>query len=428
MLRLSSLKQSLKTRSFSSAAAGGLKNNVKVVGLESQKPYELGSVSVVLNMGSRFEKPDQAGVAHYLKAFGFRNSKEKTGFRKVREAELQGAMLTSELTRENVIYTVECFKQDIPYFFEMINEMTTKTLFNSWEFEQVNSTVLLESSIAASNPLTVLSEQLHHAIYRTGLGNSLYASPSNSINSSEIVKNYLASRFTAENVAILGSGISTEQLSALVSSSDLSALPKGSSEAPAKSKFHAGSEIHTGSISEFSHYALAFEAPDAATARLLAEFLGSSSGHIKYSSGISPLSKVASEFPGSSVSSFTNSYSDSSIVGILVSSPSAQLRSVLDATVKQVRALADSQISPESFGRAVSCARMYYLNNIAESASGTRAALASTAFSSPCTFSQQLDSASLPTLQAAVKSTFSSKPAAASVGNSMLTPYLDTIL
>ncbi|OMJ18188.1 Cytochrome b-c1 complex subunit 2, mitochondrial [Smittium culicis] len=428
---LSNLKQSIKSRGFASVAANASKNGIKVVGVESQKATELGSISVVLNLGSRFETADQIGAAHYLKAFGFRNSKERTSFRKVREAELQGAMLSSELTRENVIYTVKCMKQDIPYFFQMMSEMTNRTLFNSWEFDEINNLVGLESGIAATNPITVLSEKLHHAIYRTGLGNSLYAGSSSSISGSEAVKNYMHTRFNANNVAIIGRGISSEQLAELVNNSEFAELSSGAPQTAAKSKFHSGSEVHTSINSEYSHYALAFEAPDAATARLLSEYLGSASTPIKYSAGVSPLAQIAREFNSSSISSFSQSYSDSSLVGILVSAPSAQLHSVLSAVMKQVQALASSPVSAESFSRAVACARMQHLSNDIESFSGLNSFLANGVFSSGANalglVSQQLETASLPSFQSAIKSTFASKPVAASVGNSMLTPYLDSI-
>ncbi|KAJ1911658.1 ubiquinol-cytochrome c reductase core subunit 1, partial [Coemansia sp. S2] len=56
-------------------------NGIKVAAVEGHADSPLASISLVINHGSRFETAATSGAAHYLKAFGFRNTQERTSFR-----------------------------------------------------------------------------------------------------------------------------------------------------------------------------------------------------------------------------------------------------------------------------------------------------------------------------------------------------------
>ncbi|CEJ04033.1 hypothetical protein RMCBS344292_18003 [Rhizopus microsporus] len=85
-------------------------NGVKVA--SSQEPGQTASLAVVVNGGARAEVGDNAGVAHFLKNYGFKNSYNRTAFRIVREAELAGGVLSTNLTRETLVYAAEFLKGD----------------------------------------------------------------------------------------------------------------------------------------------------------------------------------------------------------------------------------------------------------------------------------------------------------------------------
>ncbi|OMH79295.1 Cytochrome b-c1 complex subunit 2, mitochondrial [Zancudomyces culisetae] len=102
-----------KYATTSGSVVSKLSNGIKVAAADLNKEGSMGSISIVVKAGSRFEDANSAGAAHFFKAFGFRDSEKRTSFRKVREAELQGANLSAQVTRENVIFTVECLKVDM---------------------------------------------------------------------------------------------------------------------------------------------------------------------------------------------------------------------------------------------------------------------------------------------------------------------------
>ncbi|PVV03963.1 hypothetical protein BB560_001539 [Smittium megazygosporum] len=416
-------KASASTSGFSTATTS---NGIKVLSSEalgSPASSQLASISVVLNNGSRFETPDSVGGAHFLKAFAFRNSEKSTGFRKVREAELQGAMVQSWLTREDVVYSIKCFKQDVPYFFERLAEASSNPLFNHWEFNEVSNLVKLESAFASSDPSTVVREKLFKAAYRAGLGNSIYASSSSPISSSSDVQSFFNARFSSDAIAVVGTGVSSAELLELVQKSPLANVKTVSLPSAPKSVFYSGSEIHTDSSSELSHYTLAYEVPDSGTGALLSHFLGTNP-NVKWGSGLSPLGLLSVQH-GFSAHAFSDSFSDSSIVGVHIVSEGSKLKSAVKLVSDTIKSFSSpNAITEDAFGRAIANASMTSAC-ASESQGGILNSLVSSAFGAPTT--SDFSSASASSLSTAAASVFSKKPAAASLGNSLQVPYLDSL-
>jgi ubiquinol-cytochrome c reductase core subunit 2 len=47
-----------------------------------------------------------------------------------REAELLGGQIESYHTREAIVIQAKCFKEDLPYFAELLGEVTSKTKYD----------------------------------------------------------------------------------------------------------------------------------------------------------------------------------------------------------------------------------------------------------------------------------------------------------
>ncbi|KAJ1675852.1 ubiquinol-cytochrome c reductase core subunit 1 [Spiromyces aspiralis] len=409
-------------RSFATAAG----NDVKVAATESHHDDSLtATVSLVVNAGSRFETVETTGAAHFLKNWAFRNTVPRTSFRTIREAELQGATLYSEATREHIIYTVECFKQDVPFFVEVLGDVATATKYAQHEFDQIAKQVHIESASARASPVLRVIDDLHSAAFRSGLGNSLYAPPSSPIANSEQVKAYAESAFTAPRVAIIGTGIGAQALTSIVSSSSAfsSLASAASAPAPSPAKFFGGQSKHADVASSVFHYALGFEAPrDPATAKVLAELLGTGP-RTKWGQGLSPLAQLSSKV-GAQIEAFSITHSDTGLVGVIIAAPAEKITDVAKQTVEEIKKFASGTLSESELQRAVASARLQ-LAIESESRSGVRHALIRESFSQKA--ATNFDALNTQSVSQALGSLLKSKPSAASFGNALAAPYLDTI-
>ncbi|KAJ2713718.1 ubiquinol-cytochrome c reductase core subunit 1 [Coemansia spiralis] len=405
----------------SGAAAVSTANGIKVCAVGGGDSA-VASVSLVVKAGARFEEAESAGAAHYLKAFGFRNTQDRTSFRMIREAELNGATLQAEATRETITYTVQCFRDAVPYFVDVLAQVATATKFAEHEFRDVARLVALEAHSARADPATLALGGVHQAAFRSGLGNSLYAPAASPVATGDAVRHYAQTMLVGARVAVVGTGVDADVLAKLVGESKLAELPAAAPVAPgadAKAVFMGGAQQVYESASGVSHYALAFGC-EPQSAHTLSSLLGVQR-RVKWSSGVSALAQLAAA-EGIRAEAFSFAYSDAGLVGVLVSAPTTQIK----AAVEKVAATIQKDVAnaaPDAVQRAAAAAAVDAADAMATQRGQLRA-LGSIALGHPKAALAAIDAAAL---TAAAKTVFKSKPVAASVGLSQATAYVDTL-
>ncbi|KAJ2636062.1 ubiquinol-cytochrome c reductase core subunit 1 [Coemansia sp. RSA 1286] len=423
---LGKLAAPLSSRAYASVASAPVvstANGIKVAAVSGAPDSPLASVSLVINAGSRHETGEFAGAAHYLKAFGFRNTQTRTSFRTIREAELNGATLTAEATRENITYTVQCFKEAVPYFVEVLGDIAAATKFTEHEFKEVARLVAFESLSARSDANARVLDGVHQAAFRGGLGNSLYALESSPVSSGDAVRRYAEAALAPGRLAVVATGVDAQELASLVSSSRLASLTSSASPlSTSAASFAGGVQQIYESASPISHYALAF-ASESASAKPLAALLGAQS-RVKWSTGVAPLAKLAAT-EGFGVSPFSFSYSDAGLVGVVVSAPRSQIKSAVEKVAGSIQRDVASA-GAEAVQRAAAAARVDMAEELATQQGQIRA-LASVALGQKAGVTlESIDEAATKLSNDASK-VFKSKPVAVSIGLSQDTPYVDTL-
>ncbi|KAI8073670.1 Metalloenzyme, LuxS/M16 peptidase-like protein [Thamnidium elegans] len=329
-------------------------NGVKVA--SSQEPGQTASLAVVVNGGSRAESAANAGVAHFLKNYGFKNNANRTAFRVTREAELAGGVLSSNLTHESLVYSAELLKEDAELFAEILSDVVSTQKFQQHEFYDVAQQTATESSNALACAEINAIETAHQVAFRTGLGNSIFAKPSARI-SNDAVKAYAQQLFTQENITLVGTGIEHEQLQSLAET--YFNLPAGNLNLTGSKYF--GGESRIESVSTKGEYVLAFEGAAADSAEFAAlQVLRHALGgdvHVKHTEGSGILAQTAAKFAqGTEIKAFNIGYSDAGLFGVQVSAATADTGAAVSAAAEQLKAVA-SGLSAEDFSRAVTQAK-----------------------------------------------------------------------
>ncbi|KAJ2849178.1 ubiquinol-cytochrome c reductase core subunit 1 [Coemansia brasiliensis] len=397
-------------------------NGIRVAGASASSSEQLASLALVVNAGSRFETVENAGAAHFLKAFGFRDTQPRTSFRTIREAELNGATLTAEATRENIVFRVQCFRDAVPYFVDVLSQVAAGTKYAEHEFRAVERVVQLEAASAQAHAETRVLEAVHQAAFRGGLGNALYVPEGSPVNSAESVQAYARSAFARDRVAVVGTGIEAEELSQLVAASKLAELPASTGFPGVQStSFAGGSQKVIESAAPVSHYALAFAcAPEEAP--VLARLLGTQR-RAKWNVGAAPLAQAAAE-DGFAADAFSFAYSDAALVGVLVSAPAARLRAAVERVAQTIQKSV-ARPSADSVQRAAAAAQVDAADQMATQEGAARV-LTQVALGQPAATLEAVEQAASK-LSASAQSVFASKPVAASVSLSQATPYVDTL-
>ena len=78
------------------------------------------AVGMYVAAGSKNENPYTTGAAHLLERMAFKATRNRTAFRVTREAEVIGANLLASASREQMAYTVDCLKTNLPEAVELL--------------------------------------------------------------------------------------------------------------------------------------------------------------------------------------------------------------------------------------------------------------------------------------------------------------------
>lgn len=238
-------------------------------------------------------------------------------------------------------------------FAEILGDVVSQQKFQEHEFVDVATQTAAESANAAATPQIAVFEAAHRAAFRTGLGNSIFASPLNKVTNAA-VKSYAADLFKTGNIALVGSGISLEKLQHFAETY-FANLPEGQNSVTPSKYFGGESRVEAAATAN-GHYVLAFEgAPlnsaEFAAAQVLRFALGGDQ-HVKWAQGSGLLGQAAAKLgQGAELKAFNAGYSDASLFGVYVSAPSNAVSAAVAAAAEQLKAVAKG-LSEDDFKRA----------------------------------------------------------------------------
>ncbi|XP_040885469.1 cytochrome b-c1 complex subunit 2, mitochondrial isoform X1 [Toxotes jaculatrix] len=411
-----------------------LPSGLVIASLENYSPAS--KIGVFVKAGCRYETPDNQGVTHLLRLASNLTTKGASAFKICRGIEAVGGSLSVTSTRENMIYTVDCLRNDIDTVMEYLINVTTAPEFRPWEVSDLTPRVKMDKAQAAQNTQIAVVEGLHEAAYKNALCNSLYC-PDHMVGNiqAEHLHQFVQNNFTSARMALVGLGIDHAVLKQV--GEQFLNIRSGAGTTGAKAQYRGG-EIRLASISSLVHSAVVSQSAAAGTNEALAfsvlQHLLGAGPHVKRGSNASNklvqgvAKATADPFD---VSAFNASYSDSGLFGVYTISQVAAAGDVIKAALAQVKAVADGGVTAADLTRAKAQLKGQFLMSLETSegfleAMGTQA-LADGSYRSPEEISKNIDNVSLSDVANAAKKFVSGKKTMASSGNLIKTPFVDEI-
>lgn len=222
--------------------------------------------------------------------------------------------------------------------------------------------VAVEYEQAIRDPVVFAFDVAHQLAFRTGLGNSLFASPHTAVEHAAAV-NYAASSFAkASEMAVVADGVNPDGLTKLVSEFFIPKSASAASTAPTvsrgASKYFGGearvpATAHSGS--ELGTFILGLKGgPRTSPEFTVLQYLLGGQSTIKWNKGTSPLSQLHGK--DTSVKAFNLPYADAGLFGLIVSAPTSQVEPVTAKAVEELKKVA-SKADPAAVKKAVAQAK-----------------------------------------------------------------------
>lgn len=299
-----------------------LGNKVTVAACDNNLP--VAQVSIAFRTGSRNETYDTQGTAHILRLAAGLTTACASGFAITRDLQQLGGNLIATVDRECIAYTLQITRNNLTEALQLLEYVATKQIFKPWEVS--DQVPRLQYEVASLPDTTKVVELLHKAAYRTGLGNSLFC-PKRQIGKigSETLQHFVNTWFTAPKCAVVGTGVSLSELTALANN-----LTIGSEDRAPEASKYAGGEIRKEKARDLANVAVAVEGTSLknekdALACAILQRASNVGPRVKWGSSGSPLQKKLSNAAGSdpyALSTINASYTDSGLFGfVLCSAP-----------------------------------------------------------------------------------------------------------
>ncbi|CUM64631.1 uncharacterized protein PRCAT00002240001 [Priceomyces carsonii] len=337
----------ISTRAYS-GAAHGIKINAKGGSTELS--------SLTLRVNNAGSKEGKSGVAHLLAKHSFLNTEPKSALRFTREAELLGALFSSNVTRDAIVLKTQFLKEDLPYFVEALGNVLTKTSFRPYELPEIVLPAAKEEYDAAhaDNAFTAL-ESLHELSFRKGLGHPLYYDGSSNVTADDL-QEFAAKVYTSENVSLHALGVDQDDLSLFVGESALSSLPTGSTASPSVS-FHVGKESR---IRATGKSAALIGVPVKPADFGKYEILSAAVGSAFLPGAETPLSKI----PGATSQLYK--YQDAGLFVVSVTGSASDVTSGIKAAKKVLQSVSSSSLSDATKAAKLAVALQSTYDSIAD--------------------------------------------------------------
>ncbi|XP_071761207.1 cytochrome b-c1 complex subunit 2, mitochondrial isoform X1 [Centroberyx gerrardi] len=411
-----------------------LPSGLVIASLENYSPAS--KIGVFIKAGCRYETPDNQGVTHILRLASSLTTKGASAFKICRGVEAVGGSLSVTSSRENMIYSVDCLRDDIDTVMEYLINVTTAPEFRPWEVSDLTPRVKTDKAQAAQSAQIGVIEGLHAAAYKNALCNSLYC-PDHMVGNvkSDHLHHFVQNNFTSARMALVGLGVDHTVLKQV--GEQFLNIRSGAGTTGAKAQYRGG-EVRLPSSSGLVHSAVVSQAAAAGTGEALAfsvlQHVLGAGPHIKR--GSNSTSKLVQGVAMATsdpfdASAFSASYSDSGLFGVYTISQTAAAGDVIKAAVAQVKAVADGGVTAADLTRAKAQLKAQYLMSLETSeglleAMGSQA-LADGAYQSPESITKSIDNVSLTDVANAAKKFVSGKKTMASSGNLVKTPFVDEI-
>ncbi|KAH8430392.1 ubiquinol--cytochrome-c reductase subunit 2 [Aspergillus melleus] len=433
-------------RGMASAVTPGLQYDVsesagvKVANREVAGPT--GTLALVAKAGPRYQP--FPGFADALEYFAFKTTLKRSALRITREVELLGGEVSSSHSRENIVLKAKFLANDLPYFAELLAEVASQTKFAAHELDEVVLKLLKYRQQALSaNPEELAVDAAHALAFHRGLGETITPSltvPFEKYLSAEALQEYAQQAYAKSNIALVGSGPNSADLSKWVGDF-FKELPSTGSASQYSLKPSTASKYYGGEqrISSKAGNAVVIAFPGSSAfgtsgykpeASVLAALLGGEST-IKWTPGFSLLSQVTQGFSHVRASTKNHTYSDAGLFTVTLSGKADKVASASKTTVDFLKKAAAGEIASEDIKKATALAKFRALESAQTLETGLEASGSALVHGGKpyqiSEIAQGIDSVTEAQVKDVAKNFLSGKASYAAVGDLFQLPYAEDL-
>jgi predicted Zn-dependent peptidase len=110
------------------------------------------TLGIWVENGSRYERPEQNGISHFLEHLFFKGTERRTARQIAQEIDAVGGVLNAFTDREYTCYHAKVLREDLPLAFDVLSDVFLHAQFPAEEVERERTVVLSEISEGEDSP------------------------------------------------------------------------------------------------------------------------------------------------------------------------------------------------------------------------------------------------------------------------------------
>ena len=178
-----------------------LPNGIRVV--HKQVPStQIVHCGFVLDIGSRDEREDQLGIAHFWEHMAFKGTKKRKAFHILNKLDSVGGELNAYTTKEKICFYASALDKHMESAFELLEDITFESIFPEKQIENEKGVILEEMSLYHDSPEDAIQDEFDNVVFKDHpLGKNILGTPSSvrSFTRSDF-QNFLKANLNTERV------------------------------------------------------------------------------------------------------------------------------------------------------------------------------------------------------------------------------------
>ena len=155
-----------------------LPNGIRVVHKEVANT-KIVHCGFILDIGSRDERENQYGIAHFWEHMAFKGTKKRKAFHILNRLDSVGGELNAYTTKEKICFYASALDKHTENAFELLQDITFDSIFPEKQIEKERGVILEEMSLYKDSPEDAIQDEFDHVIFGDHpLGQNILGTPS----------------------------------------------------------------------------------------------------------------------------------------------------------------------------------------------------------------------------------------------------------
>ena len=326
-----------------------LPNGARVV-FERMEGVRSVSLGIWVGAGSRFERAEEGGSAHFIEHMLFKGTATRTAAQLAEEADALGGQLNAYTTRDNTCFYTRVLDTHLPRAAEVLADMFFRSRFDEADVENEKGVIGEEIDMYEDTPEDVAAENLLAGCFPGALGRPVLGTEETLAGlSGRSLRAFMERTYTAPRIAVALAGSFTDADVDAVARI-FAQMPPAEHTEPERSAYAPCLTLREKAV-EQNQLVLGFPGLETASEERFAMQLFS---NILGGSSSSRLFQTVREKHGLcySIYSFTAGYQDTGLFAVALAANRQSERRALGLTIDELRRIRDEGVTAAELGRA----------------------------------------------------------------------------